>query len=79
MTSANYTDDLVLLANTPDQAESLLHNLEQAAGSIGLHINANKTEFTCFKQEGTMSPLKLIDKFPYFSSNILSTESDIVI
>ena len=26
-----YTDDLALLANTPAQAESLLHNLEQAA------------------------------------------------
>ena len=28
MTDASYTDDLVLLANIPAQAESLLHSLE---------------------------------------------------
>ena len=28
-----------------DQAESLLHSLEQAAGVIGVYMNANKTEF----------------------------------
>ena len=32
MTDANYTDDLVLLTNTPAQAEFLLHSLKQAAG-----------------------------------------------
>ena len=42
MTDADYTDDLVLLANTPAQTESRLYNLEQAAGSIGLYLNANK-------------------------------------
>ena len=37
-TDANNTDDITLLANTPPSAESLLHNLEQAAGGIGLHV-----------------------------------------
>ena len=32
MTDADYLDDLVLLANAPAQAESLLHSLEHAAG-----------------------------------------------
>ena len=32
----DYADDLVLLANTPAQAESLLHNLDWAARGIGL-------------------------------------------
>ena len=39
-----------LIENTPTQAESLLHSLEQAAGGIGLHINADKTEYICFHQ-----------------------------
>ena len=39
---ANYADDIALQANTPSQAESLLHSLEEAAGSIGLHVNADK-------------------------------------
>ena len=40
---ANYADDTMLLANTPTQAESLLHCLEQTTGGIGLHENADKT------------------------------------
>ena len=38
MTNADYTDDLALLTNTPAQAESLLHSLEQAARGIGLKL-----------------------------------------
>ena len=49
ITDVNYTDDLVLLTITIAQAESLLRSLEQAAGGIGLHENANKIEFMCFK------------------------------
>ena len=40
----DYADDISLLANTPTQAESLLHSLEQAAGDIGHHVNADNTE-----------------------------------
>ena len=45
-------------------------------------MNANKTEYMCFKWEGTISTLsgrslKLVDKFKYFGSNVSSTESDI--
>ena len=32
MIDADYADDLVLLTNTPAQAEYLLHSLKQAAG-----------------------------------------------
>ena len=35
-TDADYADNLAHLANTPAQAESLLHNLEQLATGIGL-------------------------------------------
>ena len=52
------------------QAESLLHTLEWVAGGIGLHVNTDKTEYTCFNQRGDIStlnsgPLKLVDKFTY--------------
>ena len=43
--NADDTDDLVLLANTPAQAQFLLHCLKQAAKSIGLYANLDKTEF----------------------------------
>ena len=75
--------NLALLTNTVAQVEFLLHSLEQATGDIGLCVNADKTEFMSFK-EGTLStlsdkPLKLVDLFPYLSSNISSTESDVSI
>ena len=49
ITDADYADDLAILANTPNQAETLLHSLERAAAGIGLHVNANKTEYMCYK------------------------------
>ena len=38
ITDADYADDIALLANTPNQAETLLHSLERAAACIGLHV-----------------------------------------
>ena len=66
MTDTGYADDQELLVNTSTQTEFLLHSLEQAAGGIGLYVNANKTESVCFKQNGAIStlrakPLKLVD------------------
>ena len=54
ITDADYTNDLVLLTNTPAQAESLLHSLEQAVGGIRLHMNANKTDCISFRREGVI-------------------------
>ena len=63
-------NDIALLANTPTQAESLQHSLEQASGRIGLHMNADKTEYMPFNKKGDISTLngsslKLVDKFTY--------------
>ena len=74
-----YADDIAILANTPAQAETLLHSLEQAASGIGLHVNAHKTEYMCFNQTGDISTLdrtslKLVDKFTYLGSKVSSTE-----
>ena len=82
ITDANYTDDIALLANALAQAKTLLHSLERAVASIGLHVNANKTEYMCFNQTGDISTLngsslKLIDKFTYLESSVSSTETDI--
>ena len=72
----------MLLANTPNQAETLLHSLERAAAGIGLHVNAHKTEYMCYNQTGDISTLdgtslKLVDKFTYLGSSVSSTEKDI--
>ena len=84
MTDADHADDRGLLANTTAHDESLLHCLKQAAGSIGLYVYANKTEFICFKQDGVISILslkllKLADLFTSLASHTSSTDSDVII
>ena len=82
ITDADYADDIALLANPPNKAETQLHSLEWAAAGIGLHVNAHKTEFICFNQKGDISTLdrtslKLVDNFTYLGSSVSSTEKDI--
>ena len=62
--------------------KKILHSLERTAASIGLHVNAHKTEYMCYNQTGDIStlegtPLKLVDKFTYLGSSVESTEKDI--
>ena len=47
ITNADYADDIAILANTPNQAETLLHSSERAAADIGLHVNSHKTKYIC--------------------------------
>ena len=82
ITVADSADDIAILANTPNQAETLLHSLERAVTGIGLRVNAHKTEYMCFDQAGDISTLdgnslKLGDKFTYLGSSVPSTEKDI--
>ena len=82
ITDADYADDIVILANTPDQAETILHSLERAAAGISLYVNAYKTEYMCYNETGDIStldgtPLKLVDKFTYLGRSVSSTEKDI--
>ena len=82
ITYADYADDIEILANTPNRAETLLHSLERAEAGIDLHVNAHKTEYMCNTQTGNISTqdgtsLKLVDKFTYLGSSVSSTEKDI--
>ena len=81
-TDADCADDIAILTNTPNQAETLQHSLERAAAGIGLHVNAHKTEYMSYNQTGDISTLdgtslKLVDKFTYQRSSVSSTEKDI--
>ena len=82
ITDADYADDIAILANTPNQAETLLHSLERATAGIGLHVNAHKMEYMCYNQTGDITtldgtPLKLVDKFIYLGCSVSLTEKDI--
>ena len=82
ITDADYANDIAVLANTPAQAETLLHSLERAAAGKGIYAKAHKTEYKWFNQIGNISKLngsslRLEDKFTYFGSSISSTKTDI--
>ena len=56
--------------------------MKRAAGGIGLHVNADRTEYMFFNQSGNLStlkggPLKLVDKFTYLGISVSSTKNDI--
>ena len=75
----DYANDIALRTNAHTQAEFLLYCLEQAAGGIGLHANADKTEYMCFNHKGDTSTLsggslKFVDKFIFLGSSVSSTE-----
>ena len=84
ITDADYADDIAILENTPNQAETLLYSLERATAGIGLQVNAHQTEYMCFNQTGDISTLegtslKLVEKFTflgvYHQPNKTSTRS----
>ena len=82
ITDVDNADDIALLANTPAQAQTLVHSMERAVADIGLHANAHKTEYMCFNQTGDISSvnsssLNLVDKLTYLGSSVSSTETDI--
>ena len=74
--NTNYADDIALLADAPAEAETLLHSPKWATAGIGLHVNAHKTEYMCFKQKGDItlngSSLKLVDKFTYLRQCLIN-------
>jgi len=58
--------------------------VETAASEIGLHMNAGKTEYIGYNQQGVISSknneaIKSANEFVYLGSNIQSTERDIEI
>ena len=80
----DYADDLAIMSDYIDNATKLLHSIEKAARGIGLYINAKKTEFMAYNQDGQIKSvagnnIKQVDNFVYLGSSIQTTEKDIQI
>ena len=81
ITDADYADDIVILANMPNQPKHyciVWNELPQALDFMSRHTKLN----VCFNQAGDISTLegtslKLVDKFTYLGSSVSSTEKDI--
>ena len=84
VTDLDFADDLALIADTINQAEKLLHDLEHAASSVGLSINSSKTEFMALNIEENDPAIKSIngnsieqvEDFKYLGSYIANDRKD---
>ena len=61
-----------------------MHILEKAAAFIGLHVTATKIEFMLHNHDGAIETLnktllQKVNDFVYLSSNITSTEKNVLI
>ena len=45
ITDIDYSHDVAVITNSLKDANTLLHQIEDTAKNIGLHINSDKTEY----------------------------------
>lgn len=83
-----YADDIALLANTFTAAQRLLHGLLTSAGTVGLTINASKSEVLtvpagldgCIVSEvrdGQRQELSRCSTFTYLSGQVPDPQDDL--
>ena len=79
----DFADDIALTLNTLEEAQNLLFEVEIAAGNVGLHLNAKKTEIITYNQPITEiksvsnEKIKNVEDFKYLGSWIDNTQKDI--
>ena len=50
-TNLDFADNIALVTEEMEEAQDFLHRVQHNATKIGLHLNADKTEFTSFNKE----------------------------
>ena len=84
LTDTVFADDIALISESLENAQSLLHSLEEAANCVGLYLNETKTEFLTkgisYINNGIStirnSKLKQVEDYKYLGSSICSSIKD---
>ena len=83
ITDFSYADDVALISNNIEEAQTLLQRVEEECGNIGLKINSKKTEAMYFDIDNTEhihtilnSKIKIVDNFKYLGAWMESSEKD---
>ena len=84
ISDVDFADDLALTTDTVAEAQDLLTSLEQAANSIGLHLNEGKTKYIGVNlPEGVEKvtaasgeDIEKVSDFVYLGSRIMRSEKD---
>ena len=82
LSNLGFADDITLLANSVEDAQSQLNKIAQAAAEVGLNINVGKTKVMSLNLPAPKISLndvelKVVDDFEYLGSYIASTDHDI--
>ena len=84
VTDLDFADDIALISEEIQQAQSLLERVEGACREVGLKMNAKKTKVLQFNQKGQVNitskdgaMLDVVDDFKYLGSMMISTVNDI--
>ena len=80
-----FADDIGLIADSIDDMQKILTNVENACNAVGLHMNVGKTKYMTTKLWGpdvriwskAGEPVEKKDNFLYLGSWIKNTENDI--
>ena len=79
ITDFDYADDIAIPSSSVNDAEALLHAVEDTAACVEFKCNSAKTEFIFTAGNTTMSvksgaPVKHVDNFKYLGSWIFDSE-----
>ena len=84
VTDLDFADDIALISEEIQQAQTMLKRIEEAAAGVGLAMNAKKTKVLTFNQKQQVkitandgSVLEVLQDFRYLGSMMSSTENDI--
>ena len=83
ITDLDFADDIALICQEIDKAESLLHRIENEANKLGLYLNSKKTEAQLFNFENPPtikakdgSTIKVTKNFKYLGGWSESSQKD---
>ena len=87
LTDADFADDIALISNSIENAQTLLNSLESAANCVGLYLNDAKTEYMNYTKSNNSIDnmiiktvkgyiLKRVNDYKYLGSFASSSEKD---
>ena len=87
LTDLDFADDIVLLSDKTEQAQSILSRVQRECQKVGLALNAKKTKYITYNidTEGSAvktndgTELEKVEDFKYLGSWVDSTDKDIKI
>ncbi len=85
LADTEFADDIALLSKTIEDAQNLLHTVEEVSASVGLSMNESKTKYMAeVIDDGVITSrsgeiIERVNDFLYLGERINSSEDDITV